>query len=105
MSPCSTPKASSITFTSGTKQFVVHDAFDTTLWVAASNVSSLTPITKVASAPADGADTTTKGAPASRWAAALARSVKKPVDSTTTSTPRSPQGNSFGSRTWSTLIV
>ena len=34
----------------------------------------------------------TRGAPASRWAAALSRSVKKPVDSTTTSTPRSPHG-------------
>ena len=40
----------------------------------------------------------TRGAPASRWAAALSRSVKKPVDSTTTSTPSSPQGSSFGSR-------
>ena len=48
----------------------------------------------------------TKGAPASRWAAALSRSVKKPVDSMTTSTPSDFHGRSFGSRnckTFSTL--
>ena len=50
-------------------------------------------MTKVASAPVAGAEMITRGAPASRWAAALSRSVKKPVDSTTTSTPRSPQGS------------
>ena len=105
MRPLSTPKASSSTFTIGTKQFVVHEALDTTLWVAGSNVSSLTPTTKVASAPFDGAETITNGAPASRCMAALSRSVKKPVDSITTSTPRSPQGSCFGSRTCSTLSV
>jgi hypothetical protein len=31
-----TPNASSRTFTIGTKQFVVHEAFETTSWVAAS---------------------------------------------------------------------
>jgi hypothetical protein len=89
----------------GTKQLVVHEALDTTLWASASNVSSLTPTTNVASAPDDGADTTTNGAPASRWADAASRLVKRPVDSTTTSTARSAQGSSLGSRrasTWST---
>jgi len=39
----------------GTKQFVVHDAFETTTSVAGSYWSSLTPTTKVASAPLPGA--------------------------------------------------
>ena len=98
MRPFSTPKASSSTLTMGTKQLVVHEALDTTWWASGSKVSSLTPITKVASAPVAGAEMITRGAPASRWAAALSRSVKKPVDSTTTSTPRSPQGRALGSR-------
>ena len=103
--PFSTPNASSSTLIIGTKQFVVHDAFDTTLCLAGSKVSSLTPIDEAwRRRPLLGAETTTDGAPPSRWAAALSRSVKKPVDSTTTSTPRSPQGSSFGSRTASTLI-
>ena len=96
MRPFSTPNASSSTLIIGTKQFVVHDAFDTTMCFAGSKVSSLTPITNVASAPVAGAETMTRGAPASRWAAALSRSVKKPVDSTTTSTPSSPQGSCLG---------
>ncbi len=82
----------------GTKQLVVQEAFDTTLWASGSKVSSLTPTTKVASAPVAGAEMMTRGAPASRWAAALSRSVKNPVDSTTTSTPKSPHGSSLGSR-------
>jgi hypothetical protein len=57
--PLSTPKASSSTLTMGTKQLVVQEALDTTLCLAGSNVSSLTPITNVASAPLEGADTMT----------------------------------------------
>ena len=64
--PFSTPKASSRTLTIGTKQLVVQEAFDTTLWFFGSKVSSLTPTTKVASASVDGAETITNGAPASR---------------------------------------
>ena len=41
---------------------------------------------------------TTFFAPASRCFCAPSRSVKKPVDSSTTSTPRSPQGSAPGSR-------
>ena len=102
--PFSTPKASSRTFTMGTKQLVVHEAFDTTVWAAGSNSSSLTPTTKVASAPEHGAETSTRGAPPSRWRAAAPRLVKMPVDSTTTSTPRSPHGRSSGLRTDRTLM-
>src|SRR3954463_5793674 len=98
MSPRSMPNASSRTLIIGTKQLVVHDALETTVCAAGSKVSSLTPITKVASAPVAGAEMITRGAPASRWAAALSRSVKMPVDSMTTSTLRSPHGSAFGSR-------
>ncbi len=55
MRPFSTPKASSSTLIMGTKQLVVQEALETTLWASGSNVSSLTPTTKVASAPLAGA--------------------------------------------------
>ncbi len=98
ISPSTTPNVSSSTLTSGTKQFVVQLAAEITLWDLRSNVLWLTPNTNVASAPVHGADTRTRGAPASRWYAAVSRVAKKPVDSTTTSTPRSPHGSAFGSR-------
>src|SRR6476469_9188833 len=98
-------KASSSTLIIGTKQFVVHDALETTLWVAGSKVSSFTPTTKVASAPSDGADTMTRGAPPARWAEAFSLEVNTPVDSTTTSTPRSPHGSDAGSRSARNFIV
>ena len=44
-----------------------------------------------------GAEMITFLAPPSRWALALVASVKKPVDSMTTSTPRSPHGSCAGS--------
>jgi hypothetical protein len=55
------------------------------------------------SSPVAGADTTTFFAPAARCLAASSRLVKKPVDSRTTSTPRSPHGRLAGSRSASTL--
>ncbi len=61
--------------------------------------SSLTPITTVMSSPVAGAEITTFFAPASRCLAAASRLVKIPVDSITTSTPRSFHGNVAGSRT------
>src|SRR5512139_1417471 len=51
-----------------------------------------------------GAEMTTVRAPASRCLAALARSVNRPVDSTTTSTPKSFQGRAAGSLLARTLI-
>ena len=44
-------------------------------------------------------------APASTWARALVASVKKPVDSTTTSTPRSPHLRLAGSRSAKAVMV
>ena len=60
----------------GTKQLVVHEALDTMKSLAGSYWSSLTPITKVASTSVAGADTMTRVAPASRWAAAEERVVR-----------------------------
>ncbi len=97
MKPSSMPKASSSTLARTARQLVVHDALEMTKWWAGSNCSSLTPITRVASASPDGAEIITRVAPASRWAAALARPVFLPVDSMTTSMPSSLQGRAFGS--------
>ena len=97
MNPCSIPKASSSTLIIGARQLVVQEAFDTIRWSSGSNSCSLTPITKVASSPLPGAETTTRDAPAFRWAAAWSRLRKWPVDSITTSTPSSPQGKADGS--------
>ncbi len=72
---------------------MVHDALEMMFWLP-SYLSSLTPITMVMSSPLAGAEMMTFLAPASRWPLALAASVKMPVDSTTMSTPRSPQGSS-----------
>ena len=74
------------------------------MWCAAgSYLSSLTPSTMVMSGSLAGAEMMTFLAPASRWSVALSRAVKKPVLSTTTSTPRSPQGRLAGSRSARTL--
>src|SRR5579859_3360982 len=94
MKPRSTPKASSSTLIIGTRQLVVQEALDTTQCFAGSNVSSFTPMTKVASAPLHGADTTTRNAPSARWAAALSQMVNLPDDSMTTSTPSEAHGSS-----------
>ena len=88
----------------GTKQLVVHEAFDTTTCRSGSKMSSLTPMTKVASAPSAGAETMTRCAPPSRWPAAASRDVNRPVDSMTTSTPSSSHGSALGSRSASTRI-
>ena len=50
-----------------------------------------------------GAEMMTFFAPASRWLRASAALVKRPVDSSTMSTPRSFQGSLAGSRSASTL--
>src|SRR6266508_5373682 len=52
----------------------------------------------VTSSPLAGAEMITFLAPDLRCRAALSRSVKRPVDSITTSTPRSPQASCAGSR-------
>ena len=71
----------------GARQFVVHDALDTTVCSAGLNASSLTPRQIVTSASLLGAEMMTRFAPLARCAAAFTREVNRPVDSMTTSTP------------------
>jgi hypothetical protein len=97
------PTVSFSTFATGARQFVVHDAFEMTSCDALSYVSKLTPSTTVASGPVAGAEMMTFFAPPARCLAASSRFVKKPVDSITTSTPRSPHGSAPGSRSASTF--
>ena len=56
------------------------------------------------SSPEAGAEIRTFFAPPARCLAASSRLVKKPVDSITTSAPRSPHGSAPGSRSARTLI-
>jgi hypothetical protein len=74
------------------------------MWCAAgSYLSALTPSTTVMSGFLAGAVMTTFFAPALRWSSAFSLSVNRPVDSNTTSTPRSFHGSCAGSLTESTL--
>src|SRR2546428_1837930 len=74
------------------------------LCLAGSYFSWLTPITIVMSSPLAGAEITTFLAPAVRCLDALSLSVKRPVLSSTSSTPRSFQGSFSGSFMADTLI-
>ena len=102
--PRFTPKASWRTFTTGARQLVVHEAFETMWCSAGLYVPSLTPRTTVRSGSFAGAEITTFFAPASRCFAAPGRSVNLPVDSTAYSTPSAFQGSSAGSFAASTRI-
>src|SRR5215218_2894498 len=99
------PNASLRTLASGARQLVVQDAL-LMIVCEPSYRSSLTPMTIVRSSPVAGAEMTTFLAPpASTCLRASSALVKKPVDSMTTSTPRSPQGRFAGSRSDSTFMV
>src|SRR5580658_7084661 len=98
------PKLSSSTLAIGATQFVVHEALDKMSCEAGSYASSLTPITIVMSSSLAGAEMMTFFAPASRCARAAGPVVNRPVDSITTSTPRSAQGRRPGSRSARILI-
>src|SRR6516225_2484942 len=102
--PRTMPKLSSSTLAIGATQLVVQEAFEMMLCRSGSYRSSLTPSTIVMSSPLAGAEMITFRAPAARCAAAASREVNLPVDSTTTSTPRSPQGSAAGSRSAKILI-
>src|SRR4051812_13490537 len=99
------PNDSSSTLASGATQFVVQLALDRMWCCAGSYLSSLTPMTTVRSSPLAGAEMTTFLAPASRCLRASSALVKRPVDSTITSQPRSPQGSEAGSFSAETLMV
>merc|ERR1719159_1454120 len=96
--PCLMPNFSLMTFTSGARPLVVHDAHDTTA-IEVSYSSSLTPTTRVGvSASLAGAEMMTFLAPPSMCFMQPSVVVKAPVDSQTYSTPVSFHGISVGSR-------
>ena len=97
MNPDSIPQASFSTLASGATQLVVQEALEMIRCFSLSYASSLTPSTIVTSGSVAGAEMTTFSAPASRCSWACSRFVKRPVDSTTTWTPRSFQGSAAGS--------
>src|SRR3954467_6179906 len=97
MIPISMPNVACSTFATGARQLVVHEAFETILCAAGSKSCSLTPMQMVTSASFDGAEMITCSTDFLRWSDAFAFEVKRPDDSTTISTPRSPQGISAGS--------
>jgi hypothetical protein len=93
-----------MTFTIGTRQFVVHDAFEMIVCLAESYFDSFTPITIVMSSPFAGAEMITFFAPPSMCLRAPSALVNLPVDSSTTSTPRSRHFRLVGSFSAKTLI-
>merc|ERR1719311_1888007 len=96
--PCLMPNFSLMTFTSGARPLVVHDAHDTTA-IEVSYSSSLTPTTRVGvSASLAGAEMMTFLAPPSMCFMQPSVVVNAPVDSHTYSTPTSFHGISVGSR-------
>merc|ERR1719440_627189 len=96
--PCLMPNFSLMTFTSGARPLVVHDAHDTTA-IEVSYSSSLTPTTSVGvSASLAGAEMMTFLAPPSMCFMQPSVEVNAPVDSQTYSTPVSFHGISVGSR-------
>ena len=105
MRPRRMPKVSCSTLAMGARQFVVHEAFETMSCFRGSYASWLTPQQIVKSASLDGAEMMTFFAPASRCLAALARSVKSPLHSSTSSTPSDFHGSLPGSRSASTRII
>src|SRR5690348_5143782 len=92
-----------MTLATGDRQFVVHDAFDTTLCLAASYVLSFTPSTNVASGPSAGAEISTFFTGDFKCAFACSALVNNPVDSTTMSAPTLAQSIWAGSFTLNTL--
>src|SRR5205814_842242 len=77
-------------------QFVVQLALETMWCLPASYLVWLTPMTTVMSSPLAGAEMSTFLAPAAIWPLAFSASVKKPVDSTTYSTPNCFHGRAAG---------
>src|SRR3954466_16298161 len=95
--PCLKPKVSRMTFTIGTRQFVVHEALETIVCLDESYLQLFTPMTMVMSSPLAGAEMRTFFWLESICLRAADASVKRPVDSRTMSTPRSFQGRAPGS--------
>src|ERR1700687_4313635 len=97
------PKVSCRTLATGARQFVVHEALETTLCFAGSYVLSFTPKTKVASGPSAGAEIITFFTGPRKCVFASAPLVESPVDSTTIFAPTEAQSISPGSFVLNTL--
>src|SRR3979409_1997211 len=97
MIPISMRNFSCSTLATGARQLVVHEALETILCEAGSKSFSLTPMQTVTSASFDGAEMMTCSTDFPRCQEAFSFDVKRPEDSTTISTPRSPHGISLGS--------
>src|SRR3989454_11763941 len=97
MKPCLKPQLSSTTFTTGTRQFVVHEAFEMTWCFAGSYFWWFTPITIVMSSPLAGAEVTDFFAPAPRGLSASGRPVDRTVLSGTKVTANAFHGSFAGS--------
>ena len=93
--PSITPNLSLITLVSGARQLVVQEAFETI--VSPAYFLLLTPITNIGVSSLEGADITTRFAPALMWASAFSFVRKRPVDSTTYSAPTSSHFRFAGS--------
>ena len=94
--PLSMPNFSSITLSTGARQFVVHEARENTV-MSFETEWSLTPGTIVASTSFPGAEMSTILAPAFMCFSASARERNAPVLSSTRSTPSSFHGSFSGS--------
>src|SRR6266540_1052352 len=105
ITPWRMPIVSCSTFATGARQLVVQEAFEM-MWCCSPSyaVSKLTPSATVTSGSFAGAEMITLRAPASTCFSASARFRKKPVDSMTTSAPRSAHGSAPGSASAKTGI-
>src|SRR5262245_61417909 len=106
--PSSRPKASWMTLAMGARQLVVQEALETTVCLAGSYLSVLTPRQRVGTCSGDvvGAESTTRRAPPPlMWKLAFSNSVKSPVLSRTYWTPRSFHGSLAGSFSAKALVV
>src|SRR5579875_3045798 len=105
MNPRTHPRLSTIGFTAVARQLVVHDALEMMWCFSGAYLSAFTQSTRVISSPLAGAEMMTFFAPPPEMCKpALAASVKRPVDSMTTSAPRSFHGSLAGSRSSSALV-
>src|SRR4030043_1076022 len=86
MRPSIMPKLSWRTLVTGARQLVVQEAFDTNC-MSALYLSLLTPITNIGVSSFEGADITTRFAPALIWPSHDSFVRKRPVDSQTYSAP------------------
>src|SRR5205809_7861929 len=101
--PLLMPKVSCKTLATGARQFVVHEALETTLCFEGSYVLSFTPRTKVASGPSAGAEMITFFTGGRRCFLGSIPLVQRPVDSTTISAPTETQSIAAGSLVLKTL--